>query len=85
MARKVKSPEPVDTIAEIESMGERAIEWVGQNGKAVLSVAVICLLFAGTYGYFDSVSTIGKVGEYISLKVLRVEGRREGCFEQCQV
>ena len=54
MARKVKPPEPADTIAEIESMGERAIEWVGRNAKTVLSVAVICLLVAGGYGYFDS-------------------------------
>jgi tetratricopeptide (TPR) repeat protein len=54
VARKVKPPEPADTIAEIESMGERAIEWVGRNAKTVLSVVVICLLVAGGYGYFDS-------------------------------
>lgn len=54
MARKVKHPDPADTIAEIESMGERAIEWVAQNAKIVLSVAAICLLFAAAYGYTDS-------------------------------
>jgi tetratricopeptide (TPR) repeat protein len=54
VARKVKPPEPVDTIAEIESMGERAIDWIGRNGRAVLSGVVICLLVAGGYGYFDS-------------------------------
>jgi tetratricopeptide (TPR) repeat protein len=55
VARKAKHPDPAETIAEIESLGERAIEWVGENAKAVLSVVVICLLLAGAYGYFDGV------------------------------
>jgi tetratricopeptide (TPR) repeat protein len=57
VARKAKHPDPAEAIAEIESMGERAIEWVGDNAKAVLSVVVICLLLAGGYGYFDAVKT----------------------------
>jgi hypothetical protein len=54
VARKPKPLDPTETIAEIESMGERAIEWVGQNVRIVLSVVVICLLVAGGYGYFES-------------------------------
>jgi tetratricopeptide (TPR) repeat protein len=57
VARKAKHPDPAERIAEIESMGERAIEWVGHNARVVLSVVVICLLVAGAYGYFDSVQT----------------------------
>jgi predicted negative regulator of RcsB-dependent stress response len=54
VASKAKHPEPVDTIAEIESRGERAMEWVGQNAKTVISAALICLLVAGAFGYFDN-------------------------------
>jgi tetratricopeptide (TPR) repeat protein len=57
VARKAKHPDPAEAIAEIESMGERAIEWVGDNAMVVLSVVVICLLLAGAYGYFDTVKT----------------------------
>lgn len=55
MASKAKHADPADRIAEIESMGERAIEWIGENAKVVLSVVTLCLLLAGAYGYFDSV------------------------------
>jgi tetratricopeptide (TPR) repeat protein len=54
VARKPKPLDPTETIAEIESMGERAIEWIGQNARIVLSVLLICLLIAGAYGYFES-------------------------------
>ena len=57
MARKAKHSDPAEAIAEIESMGEQAIEWIGENAKVVLSVVVICLLLAGGYGYFDAVKT----------------------------
>jgi tetratricopeptide (TPR) repeat protein len=54
VAIKTRHQEPADTIAEIESMGERAIEWVGHNAKTVLSTVLICLLVAGAWGYLDS-------------------------------
>ena len=38
-------------------MGERALEWVGNNARIVLSVAVVALLIAAAYGYYDSVQT----------------------------
>jgi tetratricopeptide (TPR) repeat protein len=53
-SRKPKHPEATDTIAEIESKGERALEWVAQNIKPVLGVIATCLLVAGAYSYYDS-------------------------------
>jgi len=57
VAHKAKHADPAETIAEIESMGERAIEWVGNNARIVLSVVVVSLLIAGAFGYYDSVKT----------------------------
>jgi len=51
---KSKHPEPLDAIAEIESKGERILEWAAENAKLVLGVAGACLLAAGIYQYTHS-------------------------------
>jgi tetratricopeptide (TPR) repeat protein len=57
VAAKSKHADAAETLAEIESIGERAIEWVGSNVRIVLSVVVICLLVAAGIGYFESAKT----------------------------
>lgn len=50
---KSKHHEP-DAIDEIESIGEQIVEWAGNNGRTILSVAGVCLVIAAAYGYHDA-------------------------------
>jgi tetratricopeptide (TPR) repeat protein len=49
-----KHSDPGATLDEIESWGERAIEWIGNNARAVLGAAVVLLILAAGYGYWSS-------------------------------
>jgi predicted negative regulator of RcsB-dependent stress response len=41
----------LDTLAGLESRGERIIEWIGENARIVLGVSAVLLIAAGIVGY----------------------------------
>jgi len=54
VAKKRGAADPMDAIAEIESRGEKIIEWVGDNARVVLGVAGGLVLVAAIVGYASS-------------------------------
>lgn len=52
--KKRNPAEHSDTIDEIESWGERAAEWIGNNAATVLGTVAVLLVIAGGYGYTRS-------------------------------
>ena len=70
---KTRHPEPTDALAEIESVGERAVEWVENNARIVLSVIVGCLVLASAYGLYDSGSDERRDAAFDALAEVRVK------------
>jgi tetratricopeptide (TPR) repeat protein len=70
---KARRPEPTDAIAEIESLGDRAIEWVENNAKVVLGVVVVCLVIASAYGFYDSSQNRRENASFDALAGVRTE------------
>ena len=58
MAQKAKHPASAhDTLDEIESWGERASEWLTNNARRVLVVAMVVIVLAGAYAGWDALES----------------------------
>jgi len=71
--KKQKHPESAaTTLDEIQSMGDRLAEWIGENRVLVMSVAVAILVVAAGWGIFTS--SQNRAGEAASADLARVQG-----------
>jgi tetratricopeptide (TPR) repeat protein len=52
--RSAKQPDPGAAFDELESWGERAIEWIGDNARVVLGTAGVVLVLAAGWGLWSS-------------------------------
>lgn len=56
--KKRRKPESAaERLDQIESLGERIAAWVVENALVVVVVAVVALVLAATYGFWDARST----------------------------
>jgi hypothetical protein len=57
LAQQRKDHHPADTLEELESIGERLVQWVGANPVIVLGVAGAILLGAASFGGYRAWSS----------------------------
>ena len=65
--------EPADTLEELESVGERLVQWVGANPVIVLGIAGAILLGAASYGGYRAFAHAQAEKASTSLATLRSE------------
>jgi tetratricopeptide (TPR) repeat protein len=52
--RSSKHSDPAAAIDELESWGERALEWVAAHARAVLATAAVLLVLAAAFGFWSN-------------------------------
>lgn len=66
-----RNQEPVDTLEELQSLGERLAQWVGANPAIVLGVAALILATAGAFGGYRAWSASRAERASAALSTLR--------------